>query len=121
MRSIITHCTNELNEKIIIKVLDEPGPGGACHHYEISGVGPTIDIRFQKGAIREAGINGISNEALLAIVLDRLASFQAGPFACRENADALLATNAALDRLMSRTRARIKQGVEGVSEQHKSE
>jgi hypothetical protein len=48
--------------------------------------------------------DGITMEALLAICADRLQSFQAGPYACTENADALTNINAALNSLHSRTR-----------------
>ena len=32
-RKITSHAINSLNEAIWIDVLDEPGPGGASHHY----------------------------------------------------------------------------------------
>jgi hypothetical protein len=49
----------------------------------------------------------------LAIVRDRLEAFQAGPFNCRENSDALAGVVHAMDRLNDRTRDRIRRGVEG--------
>ena len=52
-------------------------------------------------------------EALLAIVIDRLRSFQAGPFKCVENELALEKCEDALWQLQERTRARIARGVEG--------
>lgn len=94
MRELTSHRVNECNDGITIQVLDEPGPGGAHHHYRASVVGnPNVtsetDIHFQNGPIKEVGTNGLTHEALLAIVEDRLKSFQAGPYACRENALAL--------------------------------
>ena len=71
------------------------------------------DITFQEGPIAEYGVNGISNEALLAIIEDRLAGFQAGPFACRENALALTKIQEAMHWLHHRTRERVTRGVEG--------
>jgi hypothetical protein len=59
------------------------------------------------------GVNGITNEVLLAIVADRLRGFQSSPYACQENAEALECTEAALRRLHDRTRAREARGVEG--------
>jgi hypothetical protein len=59
------------------------------------------DIQFQNGPIAEAGVNGITQEVLLAIVADRLRSFQAGPYACQENADALSHVSAAQAVLQS--------------------
>lgn len=100
--------------------MDEPGSGNACHAYRITNVAEVRDfyhchIRFQNGPILEAGVNGISNEALLAIVEDRLLGFQSGQFACRENAVALTKIQEALMWLQKRTRDRLARGVEGTS------
>ena len=122
MRTLTTHKLNGLNEALDITVLDEPGAGGACHCYAIShfeeGMGhrELTRIEFQNGPIQEAGVNGVSNEALLAIVIDRLESFQHGPFACEDNANALTAADVALQWLQRRTRERLARGVEGRSE-----
>lgn len=72
-------------------------------------------IGFQNGPIKESGVNGVTQEALLAVVIDRLRSFQAGPFSCRENAIALTHCEEALMWLQRRTVARIKRGVEGTN------
>jgi hypothetical protein len=117
-REILTHKVNGLNDALTIVALDEPGPGGANHQYEISYVYPggckiTTSITFQNGPLKEAGVNGISNEALLAIVADRLQSFQAGPFAATANGAALNFINAALGTLQERTIERVARGVEG--------
>jgi hypothetical protein len=74
------------------------------------------DVRFQDGPIQETGVNGISNEALLAIVEDRLAGFQSGQYACRENAIALTKIQEAMMWLHKRTRDRAARGVEGTLE-----
>lgn len=118
MRELTSHKVNGLNEAITIRVLDEPGPGNACHRYEIDVVGNVdaiCDIQFQNGPVIESGFNGISNEALLAVVEDRLAGFQSGPFACRENAVALTKVQEAMMWLLKRTRDRLARGVEGTS------
>jgi hypothetical protein len=120
--------------------VDERTNGGANHHYRIENSAakkPTIeelddilngatctpgaaqlshgvDIYFQNGPIQEAGINGIQNEDLIAIIIDRLQGFQAyGPYKCRENAIALTHLEDALHWLQHRTRQRIARGVEG--------
>jgi hypothetical protein len=126
MRQINTHKVNGLNEALEINVIDEPGAGGACHHYHIDGpmrkVGTEqapdfrVNIRFQNGPIQEAGVNGISQEAQLAVVIDRLQSFQAGPYACMSNGLALAHCVAALSRLQERTRERMARGVEGTGQ-----
>ncbi len=119
MREITTHKVGGLNEALGVFAMDEPGEGGANHQYAICGV-PGGDpnrhhIFFQKGPIAEAGVNGVSNEALLAIVADRLECFQKGPYACRDNAVALTKIHEAMMWLQRRTLERVARGVEGTS------
>lgn len=126
-RHIEHHKTNGLNEALRIGVLDEPGPGNACHRYVIYrpydefnedlNANPCQYISFQNGPIQEAGVNGISNEALLAIVQDRLEGFQSGAFACDTNQLALSHVRLAIEALHSRTKERIARGVEGTNQQ----
>jgi hypothetical protein len=121
-RSITSHQVNPCNEDLQIDVLDEPGAGGACHHYRIGifNDGHSIDedlhIKFQNGPIKEAGVNGITQQALIAICIDRLECFQAGPYACKENGVALNRLKDAQSWLLKRTRARMARGVEGTHE-----
>lgn len=129
MREITSHKVSGLNEAIEVHAVDEPGSGGACHRYKarVPMLDPVerhviensqrarshCDIHFQEGPIQESGLNGISNEALLAIVEDRLKGFQSGKFACRENDLALTHLQEAMHWLHSRTRERMQRGVEG--------
>lgn len=122
MRTLTDHKLNGLNESITINVLDAPGHGGACHNYDIQVWDPdsknlvhACDVHFQNGPIKEYGFNGITQEVLLAIVIDRLRSFQSGPFSCRENAIALTHCEDALMWLQKRTRDRLARGVEGTT------
>lgn len=117
MRKIETHKVNPANDRIDITVMDEPGAGGANHHYavDVDGTESGIDVRFQNGPIAEAGVNGVTQEVLIAICIDRLECFQAGPFACGENALALAHLKDAQEALHSRTRARMQRGVEGTN------
>lgn len=122
MREITKHIVSgDQAVQLKIEVLDEPGAGGANHEYGISNAGvlgaPLGYVKFQNGAIKENGVNGITQEALLAIVIDRLESFQAGPFACNDNDAALAACKRALWYLQHRTVARIQRGVEGTTQQ----
>lgn len=118
MRELTSHKVNGLNEVLKIEVLDEPGPGNACHKYSVT---PTVGnaigclIEFQNGPLQENPPNGLSNESLLAIVEDRLFGFQAGEYACRENAIALTHVQDAMMWLQKRTRDRMARGVEGTS------
>ena len=114
-REIVSHRVNGLNDRIEITVLDERGEGGANHDYMIRFGEPReeLEIMFQKGPLKVAGYNGISNEALLAVVIDRLEGFANGPFACRENAMARTKCEEAMQWLLKRTRDRMERGVEG--------
>lgn len=114
MRELSGHKVNGCNDGLAIMVLDEPGSGGASHKYLISG-GKYINcaVEFQNGPIPEVGTNGVTHEALLAIVIDRLESFQAGPYQCEENATALSCLLLAQAALKSRTEKRLARGVEG--------
>jgi len=118
-RQLTAHKVNGLNEALLVNVLDEPGQGSACHEYQIRQWEKDkedielCNVRFQNGPISEVGVNGISNEALLAIVEDRLKGFQSGDYACRENALALTKLQEAMMWLHIRTRARVDRGVEG--------
>lgn len=73
-----------------------------------------VTLSFQDKPIQgPEDINGLSNEILLAIVADRLEGFQAGPYACEANADALDHVNQALSALHRRAADRVMRGVEG--------
>ena len=132
MRELTSHKVNGLNEALKIVVLDEPGAGNANHRYaieypaeiEAAGFRDAEDgnwknacvVKFQEGPLAETSLNGVSNEALLAIVEDRLVGFQSGPFACRENAVALTKLQEAMMWLQKRTRDRMARGVEGTNQ-----
>lgn len=128
MRKITSHLVNPANDKLEITVRDQPGSGGASHCYKIVGYdasrNPSLDefddqhgtatfILFQNGPINEAGMNGITQEALIAICIDRLQCFQAGPYACWENEMALTKLKEAQMWLHERTRDRMARGIEG--------
>jgi hypothetical protein len=101
---------------LVLVATDPPGHGGASHVYEIvTPKGSITEINFQNGPVEEVGVNGLTEEILLTIVADRLRSFQAGTYACRENALALTKIAEALHWLDHRTGARAKRGVEGTS------
>lgn len=70
-------------------------------------------IKFQDGAIKEKGVNGVMNEDLIAMIIARLSYFQTTDFKCRENACAITKLEEALMWLRKRTINREKRGVEG--------
>ncbi len=117
MRTINILHQSDLNRKLCITA-DEKSDGGASHAYTIAPAdtaGMETKIKFQKGALKEVGLNGISDEALLAVVIDRLRGFQSGQFSCRENAIALTKIEEGMLWLNARTADRMARGVEGVS------
>lgn len=114
MRSIPVHTIPDLPSPSV-SALDEAGPGGASHLYEISWRGGVVDLHFQEGPRAEVGENGITELALIAVLIDRLESFERGPYASGANADALVSLNEARDSLLRRHRERIERGVQGTS------
>lgn len=114
--------------------LDEPGPGGAHHLYEVvklntgriceeDGTFRTrpenmlLTVQMQEGPRKDPNaIHGVLDTDLLEIVRDRLTAFQSGPFACRENACALTHIEEALMWMNKRVEDRIARGVLGTYE-----
>jgi hypothetical protein len=88
----------------------------APHHYVIKAVenDKTLgEVKFQRGPILENGVNGITNEDLIAIAIDRLEHFQRSEFNCRENSIAITKLQEAQLWLQHRTQKRVIRGVEG--------
>ena len=117
---------NKLTEVVC---LDQPGAGGACHQYVIRNR-ETKDVyavmHFQEGPVREVakeagksgevladGVNGMHQEDLLAIVIDRLEHFMLGDYPSEENGEALSSVKEAVFWLNYRTAKRERRGVEG--------
>jgi len=106
-----------------IFAVDEP-KFNANHVYEVETVNEDdvervvnlTTVHFQKGPIKENGVNGCMNEDLIAMVIDRLESFQNSPYKCRENEIALDKLAEALFWLRMRTVKREARGVEGTHE-----
>ena len=132
MRTLDEHKINPGNDKLTITVLDEQGHGGANHLYQIAGFNTASNasdpfvarhgqpaehatVLFQNGPIDVDGngLNGVTHEALLAVLCDRLRGFQKGPYACKANACALTHLEEALHWLQQRTIERMRRGVEG--------
>ena len=132
MRELTGHVVNPANDRLKIEVIDEAGQGGACHRYDITGFDTeknasnlTPDgykssfsraiILFQNGPIDEDGngINGLTHEALLEILIDRMKGFQSGQYACENNQLTLECLMSAQGYLLSRTKERMARNVEG--------
>lgn len=122
MREIIKHMTcagGICNAAIRIYADDRDPSSGASHSYTITvdrnfglrmpiySQGDCYTLSFQKGPTRDAGVNGISVEALLAICMDRLEGFQTGELPHEANQEALVHIHGAMAALYRRTRERM--------------
>ena len=113
-----------LNRAITI-LAEEPENEGAPASYSIRVVPSaragaevlTIDLPFQRGAVGVDGenINGLSDEALIEVLINRLKAFQAGKWAGETNGVALAHLESALAALEDRTARRRSAGVEGTT------
>lgn len=129
-RELDGHKVNGCNNTLTVRAIDERGSGNASHLYMIRGFNTETNpscpfkerygkpsdhttILFQNGPIKEAGVNGVTHEVLLAVLIDRLEGFQSGPYACDANQKALDALRVAQESLLSRTKERLSRGVEG--------
>lgn len=84
------------------------GDAGVPHVYECwmvdGNMEPSrlkLNLEFQQGPLCN-GVNGFSDEMLLAILADRLTAFQSGEFACEENEAALKAVIFVLEQFNAR-------------------
>ena len=122
------HDGHGLNESIIITA-DEPDASGASHFYlaQIAGALPDDPdtantgvctlVQFQQGPRNvEGSTPGATEAVLLAILIDRLRGFQAGPYACVENEQQLVHLKAALAATKKRADERAARGVLGKNE-----
>lgn len=91
----------------------------APHHFKVfADRGQAVpfqvgEVNFQKGPIKEHGVNGVCNEDLIAMVITRLEHFNQSDFSCRENLMAITKLEEALLWLRKRTMGREQRGVEG--------
>lgn len=93
------------------------GTDVAGHHYQVLVGSEQVTIDFQRGPVKDNGVNGLTNEALLAILINRTHHLD-GKFPCKENKEALFHMESALSWLNQRTAARLQQGVEGTNVAH---
>ena len=91
-----------------------------------TGVLSPILIRWQNGPVKRSktehgnllveNLNGAFVEDVLNICVKRLEAYQRSSFACKENAEAIAAVDAAIEILVKRRGARRERGVEGKNE-----
>jgi hypothetical protein len=68
---------------------------------------------FQDGSPQEYGPNGITNEELIDVLIDRISTLNQPPYGCQENLDAIAYLSTAKRRLQDRTKDRTRRGIEG--------
>jgi len=115
MRTVEYYKANEVEQALKVDA-DDRNEFGASHNYEIriGDEGPTVaKMNFQNGPVLESGINGMTNESLLAVIIDRLDGFLSGKFPSRETAVAKTKCEEALMWLNKRSHDRLARGVEG--------
>ena len=112
-RARIIH--SDSNGVVACAILEDDGSGKAGHFYEVTRPGDRHvigELKFQLGPVKEAGINGITTEAILSCLIDRTKILD-GLFPCDENKRAIQHMEEALVNLEVRTARRIMRGVEG--------
>ena len=72
---------------------------------------PFLRVTWQKGLPSEVGLNGCRVDDVLAVAREKIRSYQEGPLACEENAEALRGIEEALAAMEARRRRRVEQGV----------
>lgn len=82
------------------------------HVYQVLAGPKVFDISFQLGGVADNGVNGLTNEALLAILIHRTKLLDA-KFGCDENKRAINHMEDALVNLEVRSARRMVRGVEG--------
>jgi len=84
------------------------------HRYQVEAPdGRTLAVlNFQEGPVPANGVNGVTNETLIAVLIHRLEVLNA-KVACEENTQAIFYLHEALSALESRTKQRMARGVEG--------
>jgi hypothetical protein len=82
---------------------------------------PFIRLTWQKGIPSKTGVNGCRVEDVLDVAVEKLRTYQEGPLACEENAEALRSLLQAVTALQSRRQRRQEQGVLNTMEAHESE
>ena len=102
------------NNGVYVNAISSDGSGKNVdwHQYYIQAGFKGISLDFQSGEVKDNGVNGITSEALLAILIHRT-KFLDYKFPYDENKRAINHLEEALVNLEVRTARRIIRGVEG--------
>ncbi len=122
MRELTSHVVNGTNNPLKIEVVDDADfLGNECIDYRFclrnqQGEGYDLgQLKLHFGQSGGAGINGVTNEGLLAVVEDRLLCLQAGTFATHERGIALMKVQEALMWLHKWTRDQMERDAKGAN------
>ena len=108
---------HEDNNGIFVNALNDTNEADSSsgHHYQIGWGAGSVMVDFQKGPVQENGVNGVTNESLLAILIHRTKELN-NQYPCRENAIAITKMEEALMWFDKRTADRIERNVEGTDQ-----
>lgn len=106
---VVTH-----NEQIQVENSEKRHELSHGHYYDILSGELVTPIQFQHGPVKVHGVNGITSEALLAILIHRTKILN-NNFPCEENKRAITYMENALALFEQRTRDRQQRGVEGLN------
>lgn len=124
-RELFDHKNNKFNRECVrVETADLRASDNAHHAYNITvfhdyttGMDNVpveeVTLNFQNGGLKEVGANGITDQALIAVVLDRVRSFNDGQFRCRENSMVITKLEEALMWMEKRSNDRARRNVEG--------
>ena len=117
LRPITTHVVSGEATELRLNAINKDVCGAHSADYSVSYMREVRHVQqnftFQKGSVQLHGINGLTNEVLLAMVMDRLARFQEGSLAGEDSGRALYYLDKAMSALQVRTCSRVLRGVEG--------
>jgi hypothetical protein len=125
-RPLYDHMVNRFNRECINVLTADERASDNAHHAYVIGVSrgaecsterdevvERCELNFQNGGLKEVGANGITDQALIAVVLDRMRSFNDGQFRCRENSMIITKLEEAMMWMEKRGNDRARRGVEG--------
>jgi len=121
MKEVTVHHVEGAPTNVVVQAVGVVGAGGGHTHYQITGFDTArntanaddegyrasfskLSLIFQNERPAETGLVGITMESLMAVCIDRLTDFQAGPFASSENEEALQHLEQAMAALQQRTK-----------------
>jgi hypothetical protein len=118
-RQLHGHQVNAVNQGITILSSDELSAGGAPKYHSFlirrrGAIEPqVVVIPWHEGDPAEVGTTGLTFEATLEALIDRLQHLQHGPFPCKHNEMAMRHLIEARRCMNDRTAERIERGVDG--------